>query len=60
MSTNSKRNASSKLRHLEIKLLYCRCLAEAGVVATLKVEGGEGAGDLFTKALGEVNFRKPF
>ena len=58
MSINSKRNTSSKLRHLEIKWFYCRYLAEAGVLATMKIDGDENVSDLFTKALGEVKFRK--
>ena len=58
VSINSKRNTSSKLRHLEIKWFYCRYLAEAGVLATLKIDGDENMSDLLTKALGEVKFRK--
>jgi hypothetical protein len=58
VSINSKRNTSSKLRHLEIKWFYCRYLAEAGVISTKKIDGEENISDLFTKALGETKFRK--
>ena len=50
-SINSKRNTSSKLRHPEIEWFYCRYLAEAGVLATLKIDGDGNVSDLFTKAL---------
>lgn len=58
VSINSKRNTSSKLRHLEIKWFHCRYLAEAGVISTKKIDGEENISDLFTKALGETKFRK--
>ena len=58
VSINSKRNTSSKLRHIEIKWFYCRYLAEQGIIATKKIDGDENCSDLFTKALGITKFRK--
>ena len=58
VSINSKRNTSSKLRHIEIKWFYCRYLAEAGIIETKKIDGDDNPSDLFTKALGLVKFRK--
>ena len=56
-SINSKRNTSSKLRHLEIKWFHVRYLAESGIIETKKIPGEHNPADLFTKALGEAKFR---
>jgi hypothetical protein len=58
VSINSKRNTSTKMRHVEIKYFYCRGLAEAGIISTEKILGEENPADLFTKALGVVKSRK--
>ena len=57
VSINSKRNTSSKLRHLEIKWFHCRYLAEAGIIQTKHIDGDHNPSDLFTKSLGKTKFQ---
>ena len=57
VSINSKRNTSSKLRHLEIKWFHVRYLAEAGIIEAKKIPGENNPADLFTKALCTAKFK---